>query len=157
MDCDPCGKKAKKALEDYDWGGGPAEAPGPDYDWSRVLGDDGVPETYDQETQQLKHETPFDEYTEEQKVAEARKNVKREVYWTDDYTCVFKEAHVKLMVQALAKLPTDEPWISFDLETNDLGHRSYPALMQIRDHKNGTTCLIEYRCSAGPGLGHCGP
>lgn len=52
-------------------------------------------------------------------------------------------AHVEEMVTALASLPRDRPWMSFDLEASGLGHSSPLAFMQICDHLRHKIYLVD--------------
>lgn len=90
-----------------------------------------------------KREPIFEELELAAVIELAREGVANEPYQTPDYTYVRKRSHVMKMVTILEQLPTDHPWISFDLEASDLGHKSPLALMQIRDHYNSVTYLVD--------------
>lgn len=76
-------------------------------------------------------------------VIRARRAVRNEPYQGPNHLYVTRIRHVASMVTQLANLPTDRPYIAFDLEANNLGPYSHLSLMQIRDYLNGVTYVVD--------------
>ncbi|KAK5938010.1 hypothetical protein PMZ80_009599 [Knufia obscura] len=76
-------------------------------------------------------------------VRECRDIVQSEAPANTSYTYVIEKDGVKDMVTKLADLPTDKPYIGFDMEAKGLGHTSRLCLLQIRDHLHDQSYLVD--------------
>lgn len=72
-----------------------------------------------------------------------RKAVAAETDEPEGYIYVTRPEHIANMVTQLADLPTNKPYIGFDMEANNLGHTSELSTLQIRDYYNGTSYLVD--------------
>lgn len=85
----------------------------------------------------------FSDYSLERKVGLARRNVLNEPHLLSALYYVRTADQVREMVTTLAQLPKDRPWMSFDIEAFELGHTSWPALIQICDHQKSVIYLVD--------------
>ena len=74
---------------------------------------------------------------------ECERVVKLDNTHKEDFTYVYDAENMQKMLTKLAALPPNKPYISFDMEANNLGHSSPLCTIQIRDNLNEHSYLVD--------------